>query len=79
MDSKEIKYRSVLSIIESGICKKIDSWNLKEGNLILNPSSTSESSNVIKVSWRNKEYEDYENLREFYSPIVYRVKYEIKG
>ena len=77
--SKELTFSSVLSFVETSVCKKVESWRRKEDVLLLNPTGTSDINSLIKVSWREKDSVDFDELYEFYSPLVYRVMYELRN
>lgn len=76
---ESLSFESTCSVLESKVCKKIENWSLKDSNIHLNPSETSSSNSLIKIAWREAEINSFEELREYYSPIVYQLKYELRG
>lgn len=77
--SEELTFNSILSFVETAVCKKVESWIRKEDVILLNPAGTSTANSLIKVSWKEKDSIDFDDLYEFYSPIVYRAMYELRN
>ena len=77
--SEELTFNSILSFVETAVCKKVESWIRKEDVILLNPVGTSTANSLIKVSWKEKDSIDFDDLYEFYSPIVYRAMYELRN
>jgi hypothetical protein len=77
--NKGLSFNSLLSVVDSSVCKQIYSWSTDDGSIFLNPAETSKTNSLIKVSWRKKESIDFSDMHEFFSPIIYRLKYELRG
>lgn len=77
--SKIISYSSSNSLVESSVSKVLNNWEKNESSISINLSDASKCNNFVKVSWREKNNLNLQELIDFYSPIVYQIKWEIRG